>query len=387
MAKEDRIYRRLQKHLDRQVVGFPAAKNGSDIRLLKHIFTPEEAEIACCLSHDFESLDIVFSRAGHRVNTPQLLEKILHRIQEKGGIESRIRNGQQQYCNSPLVVGMFEMQMERMSPAFLKDFDDYTGSLGFGMAFLETKLPQMRTIPIQKSIPIETPVATFDEISQLIAGAAGPFVIVECICRKKKAMQGKPCQVTDRTETCLALGDMAQAGLSAGMGREITREEAMEILEKNQKQGLVLQPSNTVKPEFICSCCGCCCGMLSIHQKLPKPLDFGMSNFQARVDKELCTGCGVCERRCQVHAVKVAGDPPRAELDLNLCLGCGVCVTTCAPQAIHLVKKKKTTRPPEDREKLHAILLENRKGALGKAALAGKLMKDMVQTGRTGLLK
>ncbi len=386
MAKEDKIYRRLQRHLDHQVVGFPAAKNGADIRLLKHIFTPEEAAIACLLSHEFESLETVFSRVRHRVNSLETLERILHRIQQKGGIESRIRNGRHQYCNSPLVVGMYEMQMERMSPEFLKDFDDYTGSVGFGMAFLETKLPQMRTIPIQKSIPIEAPVATFDEIAQLIAGAAAPFVIVECICRKKKEMQGEPCQVTRRTETCLALGDIAQTCLTAGMGREITREAAMAILDKNQRQGLVLQPSNTEKPEFICSCCGCCCGMLSLHQKLPKPLDFWVSNFQARVDTALCNGCGVCERRCQVHAVKVGGDPPHAELDLNLCLGCGVCVTTCAPKALSLVRKERITRPPKDREELHAILLENRKGALGKAALAGKLLKGMVQTGRTGLM-
>lgn len=387
MAGQDKIYRRLQQHLDRQVMGFPAAQNGADIRVLKHIFTPGEADIACHLSHEFESLDILFPRIRHRVDTLETLEKILHRIQKKGGLESRIRNGQYQYCNSPLVVGMYEMQMERMSPAFLKDFDDYTTSIGFGMDFLGTKLPQMRTIPIGKSIPLESPVATFDEITGLIAGASGPFVIVECICRKKKQMQGHPCKVTRRTETCLAMGDIAQTCLIGGVGREITREAAMAILDKNQKQGLVLQPSNTEKPEFICSCCGCCCGMLSLHQKLPKPLDFWSSNFQARLDISLCNGCGVCELRCQVKAIKLVGAPLRAELDLNVCLGCGVCVPTCATKALSLVKKEKITRPPKDREELNVILLENRKGPLGKAALAGKLLKDMVQTGRTGILK
>ena len=387
MARQDKIYRRLQKHLDRQVMGFPAVQNGADIRLLKHIFTPEEAQIACHLRHEFEPLDVLFPRVKHGVSSRKSLEKILARMQQKGGIESRIKNGQHQYCNSPLVVGMYEMQMERMSVEFLKDFDDYTGSIGFGMAFLGTKLPQMRTIPIQKSISLESTVATFDEITTLIAGASGPFVIVECICRKKKEMQGAPCKVTRRTETCLALGDIAQACLLGDVGREITREEAMAILDKNQKQGLVLQPSNTEKPEFVCSCCGCCCGMLSLHQNLPKPLEFWVSNFQARVDPAGCNGCGVCERRCQVGAMAVAGEPPRARLDLNVCLGCGVCVPTCPQKAISLVKKKKVTRPPKDREALHAILKENRKGALGKVALAGKLLKDMVHTGRTGFLK
>ena len=43
MERNDKIYIKLQKHLDNQAVGFPATKTGVEIRLLKHIFTPEEA--------------------------------------------------------------------------------------------------------------------------------------------------------------------------------------------------------------------------------------------------------------------------------------------------------------------------------------------------------
>jgi len=47
---------------------------------------------------------------------------------------------------------------------------------------------------------------------------------------------------------------MAQMALPIDTGREITRDEAMSIIEQNQKQGLVLQPSNTEKVEFILIC-------------------------------------------------------------------------------------------------------------------------------------
>ena len=41
MEQSDQVYINLQKHLDRQAVGFPATKTGVEIRILKHIFTFE----------------------------------------------------------------------------------------------------------------------------------------------------------------------------------------------------------------------------------------------------------------------------------------------------------------------------------------------------------
>ncbi|MEA3332890.1 MAG: hypothetical protein U9Q58_04770 [Pseudomonadota bacterium] len=45
----------------------------------------------------------------------------------------------------------------------------------------------------------------------LLQQAAAPFAIFACICRPKKSLAGEPCQATDREETCLAAGNMAQA--------------------------------------------------------------------------------------------------------------------------------------------------------------------------------
>ena len=89
MKKNNPIYVRLQKHLDNQAVGFPATRSGAEIKILRHIFTPGEAGIACCLSYKFEPLDTIFNRAGQRVASPEELEKSLDRIQKKGGIESK----------------------------------------------------------------------------------------------------------------------------------------------------------------------------------------------------------------------------------------------------------------------------------------------------------
>ena len=387
MERTEQVYNKLQKHLDNQAIGFPATRSGVELKILKHIFTPDEAEIACCLSYKLEPLKTIFSRAAHLVDSPEALEKCLDRIQKKGGIESKIKNGKMHYCNAPLVVGMYEFQLNRLTPEFIRDFNDYTSSKDFGVAFLSTKLPQMRTIPVAKSIHPQHHVSTYDEVATLMHEAEEPFVILECICRKKKSIEGQSCRKTDRKETCLAIGDMGRMAQQAGQGREISKDEAMSIIAKNQKEGLVLQPSNTEKAEFICSCCGCCCGMLGVHKSLPKPLDFWASNFQAAVDRQTCEGCGTCEKRCQVGAVSVSEEKQVAVVDLNRCLGCGVCVPTCPTKSITLVKKPDEVRPPQTREDLHEIIMAGKKGRLGKLKLADKLIIDSVRTGHMNILK
>ncbi len=387
MQKADQVYVKLQKHLDNQAVGFPATRSGAEIKILKHIFSPLEAELACCLTYRFEPLDAIFSRAGHLVDVPAELEKRLEDIQKKGGIESKIKNGSYHYCNAPLVVGIYEYQLNRLTPEFIEDFKAYTSSINFGIEFLSTKLPQMRTIPVSKSIHPQHNVSTFDEVTQLLQAAEPPFTIFECICRKKKSILGESCAKTERKETCMAIGPMGRMALKAGTGREITRDEALSILEENQKQGLVLQPSNTEKAEFICSCCGCCCGMLGVYQSLPKPLEFWASNFHAAVDRDTCIGCGACAGSCQVSAVRVARKKEPAVVDIERCLGCGVCVPGCPTESISLVKKPAEQKPPPTREELYDIIMANKKGRLGKLKLTGKLIADVIRTGHTDLLK
>lgn len=387
MNADDRIYERLRRHLDRQAVGFPSSSSGVHLKVLRHIFTPHEARIATHLRDRFEPSEIIFERVPHLVASPDALTKILDRILIKGGIEAKAANGHRLYRNSPLVVGMYELQIDRLTPEFITAFHAYTGSLRFGLEFLGAEVPQLRTIPVAKSIRPQHRAATFDEIARLVEDAREPFVILECICRKEKGMAGAPCRQTTRRETCLGMGDIAQTVLMGGGGRQITRGEALAIIETNQKEGLVLQPSNTEEAAFVCSCCGCCCGMLRMHRSLPRPVDFWSSNFHAVVDPAACNGCTLCEQRCQVGAVAVHGKNTGAQVDLNRCLGCGQCVAACPRQAIVLRKKRREVKPPPDREALLTLLKERRKGVWGKTALVGKLVIDMLRTGSFDLIK
>ena len=379
MNPNEQVYRKLQKHLNNQAVGFPATRSGVELKILKHIFDPNEAEIASYLSYKFEPLEKIFGKVQHLTESTEELQKILDSILKKGGIEVKIKDGIKHYCCVPFVFGMYEFQNERLTPEFVNDFKKYTSTKSFGVEFLSTKLPQMRTIPIAKSIQLKHNVSSFDEVSTLLKEAEGPFAIVDCICRKQRAMEGKSCKVTDRKETCLGVGHLAEMSIENSIGREINREEAIAIIEQNQKEGLVLQPSNTKNAEFICSCCGCCCGMLHTHKNLPKPLNFWATNYFAVVDENACVGCGTCEDKCQVGAVKVNEKEQVAYVDLDRCLGCGVCVVNCPNDSISLSKKASEQVPPQTREELFDVIMENKKGKLGKLLLSGRLLVDTIR--------
>ena len=387
MDKDEKIYEDLQQHLDSQAVGFPATRSGAEIRILKHIFSPQQAKIATCLNFKPEPLEIVYKKAQSLVESPNKLSDILDAIEKKGGIEAWVKGNKKYYCNAPLVVGMYEFQLGKLTPEFIEDFDEYFSDRKFGVEFLSTELPQMRTIPIAKSIAIKNHVSTFDEVATLLKESDTALAICECICRQKKDLQGKPCKVTHRKETCLAVGNLAQAAVRHGLGRGIDLDEALSILEKNQKDGLVLQPSNTQKVDFICSCCGCCCGMLKVHKSIPKPLDFWAANFYAKIDTGICEGCGNCEKRCQVGALKLSEKTQQASIDLNRCIGCGLCVSVCPQKAITMQKKSVEIKPPPTREDLFDIIMSKKKGKLGKLKVMGKLIMDAVTTGQTHLFR
>jgi Na+-translocating ferredoxin:NAD+ oxidoreductase subunit B len=259
-------------------------------------------------------------------------------------------------------------------PEIQAEADAYMGSRGWGIALLAAAPSQMRTVPVGIEVPVHHHVASYDQIRAIVENAKGPFAVLPCICRESAAWKNKPCRKTKRTETCLGFGETASMVLKRKHGREITRDEVISILRENEKDGLVLQPSNAQDPVFVCSCCGCCCGMLGMQKNLPHPLSFWTTNFHAAVDPDACTGCGTCVTRCQVNAVAVSGSPDRATVDLNRCIGCGVCVTTCASEAIRLEKNGVETIPPADAEDLYDRIRRGRKGWTATKLAVARLM-------------
>lgn len=369
---KESIYRQLQKHLDHQPVGFPRTWSGADIRLLKRLFTPEEAQLARRLTYEPTRLSGIMRQLPFPQSS-QEVESMLDGMFMKGSIGCKERHGEREWFLMPLVVGMLEAQVGNLTRRFVADAGAYMRTPSFGRSFIAVQPSQMRTIPVNISIPVEQPIATYDHVRGLVDTCNGPFVVLPCICRKLKAMKQKPCKQTARAESCLAFGETAAMCLRRGMGREVTREKTLAILEGNESDGLVLQPSNTQRVEYVCSCCGCCCGMLGVQKLLPRPLDFWTCSFQATVESSACEGCGTCEDRCQVNAISFTGVDGVAEVNRNRCIGCGLCVPTCPTQALRLSNREQAPAPPEDEKSLHDAIRANKKNVVGQVLMLLKI--------------
>jgi electron transport complex protein RnfB len=346
MDNEEKTYRDLQKHLDTLPVGYPATQSGAEIRILKQLFTPEEAMIATKLSIKPEPVTHVYESVRESGMSLEELQDYLDSMEKKFCITTGTMGDEKCYSNSMFVVGIYEGQVNRLTPEFLKDMAQYVQE-AFGRELFRVKTPpQMRTIPVEKSIamPDKYPVSSYDSVRELITNNTGQFAVANCICRQVRDLTGERCKLTDLRETCLILnGDQY---ITAGLGRPITRGEALDILEKAQEVGLVLQPINTQQPWAICCCCGDCCGILRNIKQFPRPADYYASNYYAEIDSELCQVCQKCIERCQLDARSLSNGV--VSINLDRCIGCGNCVAVCESGASHLKKKEEETVPPED---------------------------------------
>jgi len=143
------------------------------------------------------------------------------------------------------------------------------------------------------------------------------------------------------------LGFYAEYYIDQGMGRRITQEEALDILDLAEEAGLVHQIPNTLDPGALCNCCPDCCGALRMLKMLPHPADFVTSSHFSQVNPDLCDGCETCMARCPMDAITIEANEA-ANISLDRCIGCGLCVNTCPTEALTLVSKPERARqePP-----------------------------------------
>ena len=373
MATET-VYRRLQQHIDKLPVAYPATESGVEIRLLKHLFTPDEAEMALHLSAIPEPIEKIHSRAKKDGTELKDLRQALNRLAAKGAIVKAKIDGKPHYSKVMLAIGMFEFQVDRLTKEFHSDMIQYMDE-GFREAFHSKKTSQIRTIPISEEILPERRIGTYDGARDIVMKSEGPFAVINCVCRQGMDLVEEPCQQSDIRETCLVMGDFARSTINAGSGRELSRDEMVGILERADEVGMVLQPQNTQDPHFICCCCGCCCGVLSTAKQLPRPAEYFDTNYCAEVEEELCTECETCADRCQMDAITYVDGV--SSVDPLLCIGCGLCVTTCPTEALRLFEKTETKTPPKTQNALYQKIMLERFGVLGTAKIAGKKILGM----------
>jgi len=358
--KEDRLYRQLQVQLDRYPIGYPAAPSGVEIDLLKYFFTPAQAEVALCLTLPSISIDKIrrnYRRRFQKDISEEGLQTILNAMFEKGVVRRSLGAAGPRYGIAMLAIGMFEYQVDALTPDLMEMMHRYLDE-AFGKEFFRASLPQLRTSPHLSAIVPEYLVDTHDHLRRFLEQTPKPLYVSNCVCKQGEALLGRPCRRTKDYEICLMIGESNHA--QRGRARKMTKAEALAVLDMAEEKGLVLQPSNSRNPDCICICCGCCCGVLTTAKKDPRPARFFATHYFAYIEASVCSGCGLCAKRCQMDAVVVCGKVYRVNLDR--CIGCGLCVTRCQPKAARLIKKSKTVSPPINTELLYLRILRERAG-------------------------
>lgn len=371
------VYRRLAQYLDDLPGGFPATESGVELRLLQHLFTPEEAELTLHLTLIPEEAPVIALRA--QLPAEEVAERLAE-MERKGLIFSLHRPGKPpQYAGSQFVVGIYEYQVGKLDADLVRDFEEYLPVLNQPEVW--KKGPQLRTVPVGESLDVQLDVLPYERAEALI-GNHTRFSVAPCICRQEQAILGHEC--SKPRETCLSFGIAADYYTRNGLGRSISREEVLGILKQAEEAGLVLQPGNAREALFMCTCCGCCCGVLRSLKRHPKPASVVSTPFYAAVDPGLCDGCGTCTDRCQMEAIG-PGDDLLATVNLDRCIGCGLCVTKCPTGAVHLVRKPDAEQSYVPKDIVEAsIRLAQSRGKMSMRELIGMQVRSKVDRLRSG---
>jgi ferredoxin len=332
------VYVKLREFMNALPTGYPSTPSGVEIRILKKLFSPEEAELTMQLKNEPEEVPAIAVRLG--LDETELAGRLEKMALE--GLIFRVRKENKVlYQAFQFMVGVYEFQVKNLDREFCQMFEEYLPH--FGMSLMPIKTRQLRVIPVESAVKTTPMVETYNRVRELVEGQK-VFSVAQCICRKEQELLGKKC---DRPqETCLGFGDFAQFYIDNHWGRGIRKAEALRLLDHAEESGLVLSPSNSQELASICCCCPCCCPILKYAKLMPRPVDMVLSHYQAQINPELCSACGICLERCQMAAIKKGEDS--CQITDGRCIGCGLCVSVCPTEAISMVTKLGIEPPPKN---------------------------------------
>ncbi|UCH31523.1 MAG: 4Fe-4S dicluster domain-containing protein [Candidatus Bathyarchaeota archaeon] len=341
------IYEKLRRKVSLWPIKVPRIKEA--LELFKILFTEEEAKFLAHFTapyQDSETFDQIVEKTGKSRKEVKLL---VDSLVSKGLLfkYTRKKDGQVHYSLLPMAPGIFEFYFasgpdsdkkrkvaKLMEKAYLNGYGMEVGASEYPWARV---IPIEKTITINKDIPADFVILPFEQMSQFIK-TARKIAVINCACRTKKACDHP-------LETCLIFDYSAEFMVERGYGRYLSIEEALELLEKSEKAGLIHSTLNAqTRPTFICNCCTCACLILRGLSELHNPRAIARANFIPERNEELCNKCRNCVRICpmkaNVYHAPHDNEPERILFLEERCLGCGLCAYHCPKTAINLVKVK-----------------------------------------------
>lgn len=301
----------LANHISRKKPGSKNAIKATDPEylILEPVVTDERAEVALCMK--IRQKTTAKELAPLCGKSLEETEKILYELADAGVCFVNKIDGVDKFWFDTWVPGIMEMMVNNRKnvekyPQIAEAFEAYGRVRGPRSAgAFPVGVGLMRVIPIEKAIDGETRRASYEEVSKYLNDNT-IFSVSDCACRVSRRVMGEGCGHLAE-EMCIQMGHAAEYYIRTGRGREITREEAFEIIKKAEENGLMHQIPNldgSGKTHAICNCCGCSC--LSIRTAgMFKNSDMLRSNYVSSVDKDKCVACGECVTVCPVNALKL----------------------------------------------------------------------------------
>lgn len=304
--------------------------------ILKKIITPEEGQMVLELPLSVDE----FSKK-YRLS-PDEAEQKLEELANKGVcLPLEKAGGLKYYCVSNIIqvhdATIHGALNKRYSPVpfeIIGMWRNFRETEWFEMLKLMEKLPAPnhgRCIPSWSTVK-DHPELTDAENLRTILKNAPAIAVVDCPCRWLQVQEGtcdKP------TFTCLSLtvGSVKYI-LDRKIGKELTLDEAYDLLETCEKAGLIPTAGGAAgQPKQLCMCTVDEC--ITLRGQVHYGYDlWNRSRFDATVDAEKCIGCETCVSRCMMKAIQMKNDV--AAVDTVKCFGCGACAVTCPEGALSM---------------------------------------------------
>lgn len=235
-----------------------------------------------------------------------------------------------------------------------KEFGEKEAHAVIGRSLSNVRMKLWRVVPAYNAIKDLPDVLTYENIKEMLR-AQKKIAIVPCSCRNVTILAGDGCRYTNESIWhCIQVGRGAEYVIERGSGKEISIEEALDLIDKIEAEGLVHMWPNTAKivdprVSVNCNCCSDCCEFFLSAKFAEVPIEniLERSRFEALIDVENCTGCRTCMERCHFGAIEFykpfGSNKSKARVITEKCFGCGVCVVGCENTAI----KMKVVRPPD----------------------------------------
>jgi formate hydrogenlyase subunit 6/NADH:ubiquinone oxidoreductase subunit I len=363
--EETNVYQRLAEQLNNLGMGYPVRE--ALLEILREQLHPSEAEIALALPTGKIPLSPVsVAHIAERTNIPrEQLETALELMAKKGALfVGPTPEGEKGYALLHIGFGFPQTffwkgedtpHARKMAGLVAKYFNRQVTSEAYGS---QTK--QYRYIPVGKAVSADLQAVFPVQLMGEVIERARRVAAAHCPCRVSYRLAGRGCD--HPTEVCLKFDELADFVIERGLARELTKDEALEVIRVSEQAGLVHFVDNAEgEIKHNCNCCGCACWNVGNIRRRKIPRDVIMATyFMRETDEAKCSGCGQCATICPVDAVRMEDAAPVTDRDW--CIGCGVCATACPTAAVLLTERKDKIgmRPAATFSDLHHRILQEK---------------------------